>query len=150
MCCLFTWALPGAFTSPPTQSLILFAVTLSSHVNRCEKVCAFSVTALFFHHLPGILVVCGNASQPQIILCTQTPRDKAAPGASALHSPLQSHGVSLHMLPLVKPFPFQQRSMSLPVPPLPKSCCLSWPELSILLLTQQWVQHPLSLAMSGL
>lgn len=43
---LFTRALPGAFTSPPTQSLILSAVTLHHLLQRDVKRCASSVSGL--------------------------------------------------------------------------------------------------------
>lgn len=112
MCCLFTWALPSAFTCPPTHPHPVCSDFLSSPVSRCEKVCASSVTAVL--SLPS--VGWGNARQHQITLCTQTPRDKAVPGAIALHSPLQADVISLHMLLSVEPFPFQQGPVSLSLP----------------------------------
>jgi len=47
-------------------------------------------------------------------------------------------------------FPFQQGPVSPLSLPLPFRYCLSWQELSIMLLTDQWVQRLLLLAMASL
>lgn len=80
---------------------------LSSHVNRCEKMCASSMTAVLSWWCVG---KCKPA--PEHPLYSNT-KGQSSPWCQCSHSPLQADGISLHTLPLVEPFPFQQGTVSL-------------------------------------
>lgn len=113
---------------------------LSSHVNRCVKVCASSITAVLSWW-------CGEmqaSPRSPSVLKHQGTKQSLVPVLSELFA--GRWDISAHTaISGALPFPTGASESF-----LPKSCCLSWQELSILLPTEQWVQHPLSLARSDL